>query len=149
MLPDISQTINFFILQLVAMCVITFLLPKLKITNIFGVLGIVLALSLINSTLWDSALFHKLPDFTTSKGIVLIAINGLIFFILVKILPGIEIDGLLPAVLAPIAYSISTILIQTYAGDFDFMEFSSSALDFFAQLKSYFFESTSQTNPKP
>lgn len=140
---------NFFILQVVAMFLITLLLPRIKIKSIFGAVAVVLSLSLLNSTVWDSQLFHKLPDFQSSHGMALIIANGALFYVLVKILPGIEIKGIFPAFVAPIAYSIATILIQTYGGGFDMIQFGKSAGGYISTVRDRFQEESREPLSEP
>jgi len=104
------------------MIVVTFLIPGIKLSGILGAFWMVMALALLNSTLWDSGLFHSLPDVKSVQGLVLVGINGALFWFLVKILPGIEMKGLLPAFLAPITYTVLTVLIQTYGSQINVIE---------------------------
>ncbi len=114
-----NELINFFLLQTVAMIVVTLLIPGLKLNGLLGAFWMVAALALLNSTLWDSGLFHALPDVKSLHGLVLMLANGVLFWILVKILPGIQIKGVLPALLAPVTNTILTVLIQTYGSHID------------------------------
>jgi len=137
MIEGLRELANFFVLQVVAMFVITLLIPRLKITSIFGAVSIVGALAVVNSTLWDSSLFHAIPDFTSSKSLALIGVNGALFFILVKLLPGIEMKGILAAFLAPVAYTFATILIQTYATSFDVIDAGNKIKSWFGDTKEW------------
>ena len=47
--------------------------------------------------------------------------NGLVFWVLVKILPGIEVSGLLPAIAAPVVFSITSLLVYRYGKDVDWV----------------------------
>jgi len=104
------------------MIAVTFLIPGIKLNGILGAFWMVMALALLNSTLWDSGLFHSLPDVRSVQGLVLVGVNGALFWFLVKILPGIEMKGLLPAFLAPITYTVLTVLIQTYGSHINVIE---------------------------
>src|SRR3990172_11967686 len=105
MTEPFSGTINYWILQTGAMMLTALLIPKLRITSLLGASLTVLALGLLNATLWDAALFFQIPHAFSTQALVLLAANGAIFWILVKILPGIEIDGVLPALAAPIVFT--------------------------------------------
>jgi putative membrane protein len=103
-----------WILQTIAMALTALILPHLKITSIFGALGAVLGLALLNSTIWDAALFFSLPNTFSVQTMVLLLSNGLFFFLLVKFLPGIEVDSVLIAFIAPVIFTIICVVIKTY-----------------------------------
>ena len=149
MFEGMRELANFFVLQVVAMFVITLLIPRLKITSLFGAIGIVGALAVVNSTLWDSSLFHAIPDFSNSKSLALIGVNGVVFFILVKVLPGIEMKGILAAFLAPIAYTFATILIQSYAPTFDVFDAVDKVRTWFGDTKSWIEDEKGKEGVKP
>lgn len=107
------------LLQAVAITITAALLPKLTITGFLGPVGMVVALTIINAKLWDAALFFSIPDSLTYQSLTLLATNGFIFWLLVKILPGIEISGVLPALVAPIVFTITSVLITKYAATTD------------------------------
>ncbi|NDC36582.1 MAG: hypothetical protein EBZ48_00855 [Proteobacteria bacterium] len=108
------QKLEFWALQTVAMLLTAFLIPGLTISGPIAAFVTVLVLSLVNTYLWDAALFLSIPlDFTTHT-IALIVANGILFWVIVKILPGIAVKGLLPALVAPVVFTIFTILIQHY-----------------------------------
>ena len=97
------------------------LIPRLRITSIFGAILMVVGLALVNAHLWDAALFLSVPDTLTVHALTLFVVNGLIFWILVKLLPGIEVSGFLPALVAPALFSIISILLTTYGPEIDFL----------------------------
>ena len=102
------------VLQTCAMCLTALLIPKLRVTSIVGPIGAVLALAFVNSSLWDAALFFQIPDSLGAHAAILLGANGLLFWIIVKLLPGIEVDGVLPALVAPIVFTICSVLIVRY-----------------------------------
>ena len=136
-MESLPSSLTPFIFQTVAIALTTFLLPKLKITSIFGAIGMVVGLSLVNHYLWASDLFTALPNSLSAKSIVLFFSNGVIFFALVKFLPGIEVEGLFTALIAPILFSVLTVLIQKYAPLVDWGQVFQSLIDFIISLKSY------------
>jgi uncharacterized membrane protein YvlD (DUF360 family) len=114
--------INYWGLQTVAMMLTALLIPRMRITSIFGAMGIVLALGLVNATVWDTALFFSVPSSFSGHALTLLAANGLIFWVLVKLLPGIEIDGFAPAFVAPVVFTALSLVISTYGRDIDLIE---------------------------
>ena len=101
------------------MMVTALLIPRLTITSIFGALGIVIGIALVNAKLWDAALFFSVPDSFTVHTATLLIANGLIFWILVKLLPGIQVEGLLPALAAPVVFTGCSMLIGAVSPHID------------------------------
>jgi len=121
-----SFNLSYWFLQTAAMSLTALLLPRLRITSVFGALAIVIALAFVNSKIWDAALFFQIPDAFTSKSVLLFAANGAIFWVLVKLLPGIEIDGFLPALAAPVVFTVCSLIIDQYGSRIDW----AAVLDF-------------------
>lgn len=108
---------GFWILQTIAMLLTALLIPRLTISGPFAALATVIALAFFNSKLWDFALFFQIPnDFSTHTILVLVA-NGLAFWLIVKLLPGIEVDGILPALAAPLVFTVTSSLLNKYGRD--------------------------------
>jgi uncharacterized membrane protein YvlD (DUF360 family) len=116
--------INYWGLQTVAMMLTALVIPRMRITSIFGALGIVLALGLVNATVWDTALFFSVPSSFSRQALTLLAANGALFWVLVKLLPGIEIEGFAPAFVAPVVFTALSLAISTYGRDLDLIELS-------------------------
>lgn len=109
--------LGFWILQSIAMLLTALLIPRLTISGPLAALLTVVVLALFNAKFWDVALFFKIPnDFSTHTFLVLIA-NGIAFWIIVKLLPGIEVEGILPALIAPIVFTITSSLLNLYGRD--------------------------------
>jgi len=142
--PSYQYYLSYWVLQAAAMLLTVFLIPKLRVTSIFGALFMVIGIALVNAFYWDAALFFAVPDSMTIKTLLLFLSNGIIFWVLVKLLPGIESDGLLPALFAPLLFTFCSFLIRTYAGDVDwpkvFEELSALLGSSFQTLRAYFQE---------
>jgi uncharacterized membrane protein YvlD (DUF360 family) len=110
----VAEALNYWVLQTLAMGVTALLIPRLRITGIFGAFKIVAALAFLNATLWDAALFFSLPEGITTQAALLLGVNGVIFWVLVKTLNGIEVDGFLPAIIAPVVFTGLSLLIDQY-----------------------------------
>ena len=115
-LSHISESMNFsdWILQSVATLSTCALIPRLKITSIFGALTTVIALAFVNATIWNAALFFEIPRTLTMQSGLLFLANGIIFWILVKILPGIEVNGFLPALIAPVVFTFCSLAVDQF-----------------------------------
>jgi len=135
---SLSDIAGYWILQTVAMMVTALLIPRLRITGILGALGTVVALAFINATFWDAALFFSLPKSATAHALTLVLANGVIFWILVKLLPGIEIKGVLPALVAPLVFAICSMLIHRYGQGIDWAQIFETVLEQVSALRDYF-----------
>lgn len=144
-MESLFASLSPLIFQTVAITVTALLLPKLKITSIFGALGMVIALSLLNQQLWSSDLFGYVPDAFSLKSMILLVCNGFIFFLLAKFLPGIEVEGLLTALLAPILFSIFTILAQQYLPLVDWAAVWEGTSNIIVNIKSFVLSSPEKT----
>ena len=129
---DIAQQINYnyIILQTIAMTVTVALVPKIRITSIFGAISMVGAISLVNATFWDAALFFQIPNSFNQHTVLLLFWNGLIFWVLVKLLPGIEMRGFLPAIAAPVVFTLCSAFINVYLRDVDWLEVGRQAFQY-------------------
>ena len=132
-----EATFRHWLLQTVAMMITALLIPRMRITSIFGALGIVMALALVNTTIWSGALFFAVPDAPTAQALVLVLANGAIFWILCKLLPGIEIQGILPAVAAPVVFTFVSVLVARYAADVDWDEVGRTAADAVTRFRTW------------
>lgn len=133
-----SINISFWILQTIAMMITAFLLPRLTVSGPLGALGAVIGLAFVNAHIWDAALFFQIPNSFTSHALLLIVANGVVFWILVKVLPGIEVQGVLPAIAAPIVFSICSILINEYGKDVDWKKVYDVSLHEVTEIKKRF-----------
>ena len=133
---------NFLIIQSLAIVLTALLLPNLKVTSIFGPILAVIVMGWINNFYWDNALFFHIPESLSIQTLVLILANGMIFWIVVKILPGIEIKGVLPAIVAPIIWSISSIITNKYFKEIDWQRVLEFIKSLFSLLKTFITTST-------
>lgn len=139
-LPDFN--IATWILQTVAMLLTALFIPKLTIDGPIPAFVTVVALAFINSHVWSTALFFEIPDSATAQAATLLICNGVIFWIVVKLLPGIDCEGFLPALVAPVVFTGTMMLISRYGSDIDWLALSKSALAWIAELRQQM-ESTS------
>ncbi len=104
-----------WILQSVAMAFTALILPQLKITSILGPFLAVLTLAFVNAKFWDAALFFHLPESFSIQTALLLIANGILFWVVIKLVPGIEIEGFFGAVAAPIVFTLCSFFINKYA----------------------------------
>jgi putative membrane protein len=141
----VSLNFKYWALQTFAMMLTAFALPGLKVKGPLGAFLAVAALAYVNATYWDWALFFKLPDSITLKAGLLILVNGVIFWGIVKLLPGIEVEGVWPALVAPMVFAVLSILIPTLAEEIDWGKVGHGHLALIAEVREYF----AQTPPSP
>jgi putative membrane protein len=144
---DFIQIRNYFVLQTVAMMITVALIPRLRMTSIFGALLTVVALAFVNATMWDAALFFSLPASFSTHALLLLGANGLLFWILVKLLPGIEIEGFLPAIAAPVVFTLVSLAVNQYGREIDWQRLFQWLMDVVRVTKEYFLESASKATP--
>ena len=130
--------LEFWAFQTAAMLLTALLLPGLKVSGPIPAFVTVLVLALFNTYLWDAALFFNVPNSLSSNTLALLGVNAAIFWIVVKVLPGIEIEGIFPALAAPIVFTVTSVLIQRYGRDVDWMRVFNTVVEYFGVLKGYF-----------
>jgi uncharacterized membrane protein YvlD (DUF360 family) len=128
---------SFWATQCCAMALAALLIPNLRVTSIIGPVLAVLTLGLINTTVWSSQLFFNLPSDVSSQTLILLLINGVIFWIVVKILPGIETDGILPSLVAPIVFTLCALAVPRLVERVDWRVVFNQATQVVGQVKSY------------
>jgi uncharacterized membrane protein YvlD (DUF360 family) len=137
-MSGLPVNLSYWLLQTFAMLVTALLIPKLRVDGPIPAFLTVLALAFVNAHIWDTALFFKVPDTLSSKALTLLLTNGAIFWIIVKVLPGIECEGILPALIAPIVFTFTSFIISEYGSTIDWSAVGKEALRLMLELKSYF-----------
>lgn len=132
---------NIFVLQVLALGITVFLIPRLKVTSIFGPILTVLALAAVDTYVWDGALFLAIPDEITYKAAVVLLSNGALFWILVKLLPGIEVSGVLPCIFAPVVFSVVSMFLQHYLGSKDLIKLGTDGVGIVKEIRDDLIES--------
>lgn len=138
-MPQINYM--FWLLQALAMIATGAVVPGFKVTNPLGAVLMVVALAFVNAHIWDAALFFELPDSLTHRTLTLLVTNGVIFWVLVKVLPWIEIKGCLPALLAPIVFTLFSIGIGYLAENVDWTKTWNLVVAYLQHLRSTLIDS--------
>jgi len=123
------------LLQTIALLITAFLLPKFQVHGPISGLIMVAALSLINTNLWDAALFYSIPNSLSTQALVTLLTNAVVFWVLAKSLPGIAIQGFLPALIAPVVLTAVSLLTYQYGRDVDWMHILSQIQNQFRFVK--------------
>jgi len=119
------------------------------VTSIFGPILMAIGISVVNHFFWDSTLFHSLPENITTQTFTLLFVNGVFFWLLVKVLPGIEVVGLFPAIAGPIVFTVVATLVKQYGGEIDWSLFFKDIQQAVIQLKDYVQASVSSAVNSP
>ncbi len=141
-MDGIGINFSYWAMQTVAMLLTALFIPRLRIHGPIPALVTVICLAFFNAHFWDAALFFNLPTEPTKSTVVLFFLNGLFFWILVKLLPGIEVKGFLPALIAPVVFTISNLLIMNYGSQINWVKVYQTTSTTIAQLKDYVTESS-------
>ena len=141
----IPGSLNYWVLQTIAMLATALLIPGLTVKGPIGALAMVIALAYVNAKVWDATLFFQIPHSVTTHTAILLLANGILFWILVKILPGIEVEGFLPALVAPIVFTILSILVSYYLKDIDWLLVLERSIQYIREFRDYL----SSTVPAP
>ena len=144
--PLSNLNFEYWALQTAAMLFTALLLPGLTVKGPIAALGAVITLALVNAWFWDSSLFLALPDSASVQTLTLIAVNGALFWIVVKLLPGIEISGIIPALLAPIVFSGCSLLVPIIAHHIEWGPLLTKTQETFVEIKEYI-QSTNTAAP--
>lgn len=118
---SLPQLVNYWVLQTLAVTLTALLIPRLRITSLFGATAMAGAIALVNATVWNAGLFSFIPSSLSSHALTLLLANGFIFWLLVKLLPGIESDGILPCLIAPIVFTVCSVFINEFGRDIDWI----------------------------
>ena len=129
------RSLEFYVIQTVAILLTAFFVPRLQIKGPLSGLIAVVLITIVNATIWDAALFFAIPDSLGAHSLVLFLANGTLFFVMAKTVPGIEVQGVLPALVAPIVFSLTTLVLQRYAQDVDWMKLLTQGVDGVQQLR--------------
>ncbi len=127
--------VEYWFLQTIAMAITALIIPRLNVTSLFGAFSTVLTLAFVNANIWSAALFFSIPDTFSFHALTLILANGIVFWILVKILPGIEVDGIVPALIAPVVFTVTSALVYQYGTKVEWIELGKKTIGVIGDVK--------------
>jgi putative membrane protein len=137
-----NDIVTLFLLQGLAVVITSAIIPGLRVTSVFGPLLMVVGMAILNSYLWDRSLFEAIPNEFTYRALQLLVANGVLFWLLVKLLPGIEVDGILPAIAGPVVFTVVSLLVRQYGSQVDWLGLWERLKSFVSGLKVHFLDST-------
>ena len=113
--------LSHWITQCLSMSLVALFIPNLRVTSIFGPVFAVVGLSLVNTYLWSSELFSVLPSSVSAQTATILLINGAIFWLVVKVMPGIETKGIIPSLVAPIVFTACSLVLPKVTDSIDWV----------------------------
>ena len=108
-------------LQTIALLITALLIPRFTIAGPVSALKFVVSLSLINTTLWNTNLFSTIPNSLTAHSVTVVLANAVLFWVLAKLVHGVNIEGIMPAIVGPIVFTIISACTYSYGKDVDWM----------------------------
>jgi putative membrane protein len=130
-----SLKLDIWILQVIAMLITAFIMPGFTVSGPISALIAVVSLGFLNNYLWDAALFFSIPDSLTIHALTLVFANGILFWVLVKVLPGIDTKGLFAPFIVPILFTIISIGLNEYADKIQWSKLFTSVKEIIFETK--------------
>ena len=100
-------------LNAVALLLVPYLIPGVRIDTFLSALIAVLVLGFVNTVIRPVFVLLTLPVTLLTLGLFLFVINALMFWFVGDILSGFRVDGFLPALFGSIVYSIASWLFSS------------------------------------
>lgn len=129
--------IDILILQTIAMIITAILLPGFTVKGPISAFIAVACLSIINTHLWDTALFFSIPNSVTSHALTLVLANGILFWVLVKILPGIDTKGIVTPLIAPIVFTFFSVVLYDKAPYIHWRKLFSESVEYVSSFRDH------------
>jgi hypothetical protein len=86
---------------------------------------------------WSSELFSQIPGSVSTQAVTLLAINGAIFWVIVKVLPGIESKGFLPVIAAPLVFTVCTMAVPQIFSRINWEQVQQQGIRLVGEAKSF------------
>jgi putative membrane protein len=122
------------VVQTVALLITALLIPGLRVRGIVSAVLAVVVLGVLNATVWNTALFFSIPDAVSAHALVVLLANGIFFWVVVKLLPGIEVHGIVAAIAAPVVLTFVSVVIYRIGNTIDWSVFWENLSVFRAQF---------------
>ena len=101
-----------WLLHTLALLAVAYLMPSIRIESFGAALFGAALLGLANAVLRPILILLTLPVTVLTLGLFILVINGIVFLGVAKLVPGFDVPGLWPAILAAILYSIVSFLLS-------------------------------------
>lgn len=100
-----------WILNAVALMAVAYLMPSIKVTSFVSALFAAFALGLVNTLIRPVLTFLTLPISVLTLGFFYLVLNGLLFWMVGKVLEGFTVDGFWAAVFGGLLYGLISWLL--------------------------------------
>ena len=101
-----------WVLNAVALMAVAYLMPQIKVTSFFSALVAAFALGAVNTLIRPVLTLLTLPISILTLGFFYLVINGLLFWMVGKILNGFSVDGFWIAVFGGLLYGLISWLLS-------------------------------------
>lgn len=95
-----------WLLNAVALMAVAYLMPQITVTNFVAALIAAFALGFVNTIIRPVLAILTLPISILTLGFFYLLLNGLLFWMVGKVLNGFEVSGFWPAVLGGLLYGL-------------------------------------------
>lgn len=108
-----NNALRSFILTGLSFLIVTFILPKMAITNIFSLIVLTLFFGIINATIKPILKVLSFPITLLSFGLFSFIINAVVLKLAFMIVPGAYISGIFTTIIAAILISVVNTALET------------------------------------
>jgi len=106
-----TRLIIVWILNAVALMAVAYLMPSIKVTSFVSALLAAFSLGLVNTLIRPVLTFLTLPISVLTLGFFYLVLNGLLFWMVGKVLEGFSVDGFWAAVFGGLLYGLISWLL--------------------------------------
>ena len=106
-----TRLIIVWILNAVALMAVGYLMPSIKVTSFVSALLAAFSLGLVNTLIRPVLTFLTLPISVLTLGFFYLVLNGLLFWMVGKVLEGFSVDGFWAAVFGGLLYGLISWLL--------------------------------------
>jgi putative membrane protein len=107
----VARLLVVWLLHTIALLAVAYLMPSVRIESYATALIAAALLGLANTIVRPILIILTLPVTVLTLGLFIFVINGLIFLGIAHLVPGFQVAGLWPAIIAAILYSIFSWLL--------------------------------------
>src|SRR3954469_23436811 len=101
-----------WLINSVALIAVAYLMPSITISSFGAALIAAAVLALVNAVIRPILILLTLPATILTLGLFIFVINGVLFLGVAHLVPGFQVAGLWPAILASILFSIVSWLLS-------------------------------------
>jgi putative membrane protein len=107
------------LLNALALIITSYIVPGFDINNFTTAILAAIVLAVINTFIKPILLFLTFPITLITLGLFIFVINAVVLYLAALVVPGIVIEGFLPAILAAIVLSVVSTILSMLAKDIE------------------------------